>query len=78
MAEIQMNLRIEESLDHRLDVLAKMTGRSKAFYAAEAIEGFLDDCEDEFLARDALSEFRSLDGSSMVLHEQISWDSLGK
>ena len=78
MAKTQLNLRIEESLDHRLEVLAKRTGRSKAFYAAEAIEGFLDDQEDYFLAKDALAEFRNEDDSAMVLHEDIDWDALGQ
>ena len=78
MAKNQLNLRIEESLDHRLEVLAKRTGRSKAFYAAEAIERFLDDQEDYFLAKDALAEFRNEDDSAMVLHEDVDWDALGQ
>ncbi|WP_247647340.1 TraY domain-containing protein [Arthrobacter sp. E3] len=73
-----MNLRIDESLDHRLELLAKRTGRNKAFYAAVAIEGLLDYQEDYFLAKDALVEFRYVDDSEMVLHEDVDWDALGQ
>ncbi len=58
MATRQVNIRLDEQLDQRLETLAARTGRSKAFYASEAIEGFLDDWEDFFLAKDALTEFR--------------------
>jgi RHH-type rel operon transcriptional repressor/antitoxin RelB len=78
MAKTQMNLRIDEALDSRLDILAKKTGRSKAFYATEAIEEFLDDHEDYFLAKDALAEFRNSDDSSVVFHEDVDWDALGR
>lgn len=78
MAKTQINLRIDETLDSRLEKLAKRTGRSKAFYATEALEEFLDDHEDYFLAKDALSEFRNSDDSSVVLHEDVDWDALGR
>ncbi|MDJ0312542.1 translation repressor RelB [Arthrobacter sp. H35-D1] len=78
MAKNQTNLRIEKSLDHRLEVLAKRTGRSKAFHAAEAIEGFLDDQEDCLLAQDNLADFRNEDDSAMLLHEDVNWDALGQ
>ena len=78
MAKTQINLRIDEVLDSRLATLAKKTGRSKAFYATEAIEEFLDDHEDYFLAKDALAEFRNSDDSSFMLHEDVDWDALGQ
>lgn len=78
MAKTQMNLRIDEALDSRLGILAKKTGRSKAFYATEAIEEFLDDREDYFLAKDALEEFRNSDDSTVILHEDVDWDTLGR
>ena len=43
MATRQVNVRLDEELDRRLEQLAVRTGRSKAFYATEAIAGFLDD-----------------------------------
>lgn len=78
MVKTQMNLRIDEDLDSRLSILAKKTGRSKAFYATEAIEEFLDDREDYFLAKDALEEFRNSDDSAFVLHEDVDWGALGR
>ena len=41
--------------------LAKKTGRTKTFYAREAIEAHLDDLEDFFLAEERLKDFRSED-----------------
>ncbi|MEQ1736817.1 MAG: TraY domain-containing protein [Rhodoglobus sp.] len=65
MATRQLNVRLDEELDRRLEELAKRTGRSKAFYASEAIGGFLDDWEDYFLAKDALDVFRESDESAI-------------
>lgn len=39
-------IRIPADLEARLDKLAKSTGRSKSFYAREAIEQHIDDLED--------------------------------
>lgn len=43
-------IRLPEEIEARLDNLAKRTGRSKAFYAREAILAYLDDLEDLYLA----------------------------
>jgi RHH-type rel operon transcriptional repressor/antitoxin RelB len=44
-------LRLPAQIEKRLDVLAKKTGRSKSFYAREAILRHLEDLEDYHLAR---------------------------
>jgi RHH-type transcriptional regulator, rel operon repressor / antitoxin RelB len=51
-------LRLPEELEARLDALAKKTGRTKSFYAREAISEYMDDLEDLYLAqkRQALRE----------------------
>ena len=49
-------LRLPPEIDKRLDELAARTGRSKSFYALEAILEHLDDLEDRYLARQALEE----------------------
>ena len=51
-------LRLPEDLEARLDALAKKTGRTKSFYAREAISEYIDDLEDLYLAqrRHALRE----------------------
>ncbi len=43
-------IRIPADLEARLDKLAKSTGRSKSFYAREAIEQHIEDLEDAYLA----------------------------
>ena len=43
-------LRLPKDIDKRLDALARKTGRTKSFYAREAILRFLDDMEDTTVA----------------------------
>jgi len=60
----QMGLRLPVEVIARLDNLAKETGRSKTYYAREAILEHLDDLEDHYLAEKRLEEIRA--GRSMV------------
>jgi RHH-type rel operon transcriptional repressor/antitoxin RelB len=48
-------LRLPAQIEKRLDSLAKKTGRSKSFYAREAILRHLEDLEDYHLARRRLA-----------------------
>lgn len=41
-----LGIRLEPQLDKRLNRLAKRTGRTKSYYAREAIRQFLEDRED--------------------------------
>jgi len=43
-------LRLNPEIEERLDRLAKKTGRTKSYYAREAILEHLDDLEDTYLA----------------------------
>jgi RHH-type rel operon transcriptional repressor/antitoxin RelB len=43
-------LRLPPEIEARLDALAKKTGRTKSFYAREAILEHLEDIEDAYLA----------------------------
>jgi RHH-type rel operon transcriptional repressor/antitoxin RelB len=43
-------IRLNSDVEARLDVLAKSTGRTKSFYAREAIMEHLEDLEDFYLA----------------------------
>lgn len=54
-------VRLDKNLEARLGRLAEKTGRTKTFYAREAIEAHLDDLEDYFLAEERLRDFRSED-----------------
>ncbi|MEA2897734.1 MAG: RHH-type transcriptional regulator, rel operon repressor / antitoxin RelB [Bradyrhizobium sp.] len=44
-------LRLPADIEQRLDALAKNTGRSKSYYAREAILRQIEDIEDFYLAR---------------------------
>jgi RHH-type transcriptional regulator, rel operon repressor / antitoxin RelB len=51
-------LRLPPEIEERLEALAKRTGRSKSFYAREAILQHLDDLEDYYLAVERIAEPR--------------------
>jgi RHH-type rel operon transcriptional repressor/antitoxin RelB len=48
-------LRLPPEIEKRLDRLAERTGRSKSFYAREAILQHLEDIEDYYLAKTRLA-----------------------
>lgn len=48
-------LRLPPEIEKRLDTLAKKTGRTKSFYAREAILRHIEDMEDYHLARRRLA-----------------------
>jgi len=48
-------LRLPPDIEQRLDALAKKTGRSKSYYACEALVRQLEDIEDYYLARRRLA-----------------------
>ena len=52
-------LRLPKEIETRLDALAKATGRTKTYYAKEAILTHLEDLEDTYLAEAALERFRA-------------------
>lgn len=47
-------LRLNSEIEERLNRLAKKTGRTKSYYAREAILEHLDDLEDAYLAMQRL------------------------
>jgi RHH-type rel operon transcriptional repressor/antitoxin RelB len=52
-------IRLPAEIEDRLDALAKVTGRTKTFYAREAILQYLDDLEDVYLAEKRLEDIRA-------------------
>ena len=52
-------LRLPEDIESRLDKLAKAPGRTKSFYAREAILEHLADLEDLYLAEKRLDKVRT-------------------
>lgn len=58
-------VRLDAEVERRLEALAARTGRTKTFYAREAIEAHLDDLEDFYLAEERMKTFR--DGDAIPL-----------
>ncbi len=52
-------IRLPETIEKRLDHLAKRTGRTKTYYAREAILQHIDELEDIYLAEKRLEAVRS-------------------
>ena len=48
-------LRLPPDIEQRLDALARKTGRSKSYYAREAILRQIEDIEDYYLAKRRLA-----------------------
>ena len=62
-------IRLPEKIEKRLGRLAKRTGRTKTYYAREAILQHLEELEDIYLAEKALEEVRSGRGRTIPLEK---------
>ena len=51
-------IRIPKEIEERLEQLAQKTGRTKTFYAREAILEHIEDLEDYYLAAEVLARVR--------------------
>jgi RHH-type rel operon transcriptional repressor/antitoxin RelB len=51
-----LSLRLSNEVETRLAQLAETTGRTKTFYAKEAILKYLDEMEDTYIALDRLEK----------------------
>lgn len=51
-------IRLSDEIESRLDSLAKKTGRTKTFYAREAILTHLEDLEDYYMAAETVTRIR--------------------
>lgn len=60
-------LRLDEETERRLAELAARTGRTKSFYAREAIKAQLEDLEDIYLADARMANFKP--GDAIPLEE---------
>lgn len=52
-------IRLKPDIEDRLDFLAKQTGRTKTYYAREAILRYLDELEDIYLSEKRLEDLRA-------------------
>lgn len=62
-------IRLPSEIEDRLEALAKCTGRTKTFYAREAILEHLDDLEDLYLAEQRLIDVRAGKSRTYTLEE---------
>jgi RHH-type rel operon transcriptional repressor/antitoxin RelB len=54
-----ISLRLPADVESRLSALSALTGRSKTFYATEAIVEHIDDLEDAHLSTEILARVRA-------------------
>ena len=64
-------IRLPAEVERRLDALAKATGRTKTFYAREAILEHLDDLEDLYLAEQRLIDARAGKTEAVPLEDMM-------
>ena len=62
-------IRLPAEVETRLEALAQATGRTKTFYAREAILEHLDDLEDLYLAEQRLIDIRAGRSGTHTLEE---------
>lgn len=62
-------IRLPPEIESRLEELAKRTGRSKTYYAREAIVEHLDDLEDIYLAEQRYEEILAGRSQTYTLEE---------
>ena len=65
-----LTLRLPDEISQRLDLLALKTGRTKTFYAREALEQYLEDMEDIYLAEAALERHKR-DQYKTITHKEL-------
>ncbi len=68
---LMLAIRLPESIEKRLEKLARRTGRTKTFYAREAIIEHLDDLEDLYLAERTLDRIRSGEEQTIPLEDAL-------
>ena len=64
-------IRLPQSIEERLEKLARRTGLTKSYYVREAILEHLDDLEDMYLAEGALERIRSGEERSIPLKSVV-------
>jgi RHH-type transcriptional regulator, rel operon repressor / antitoxin RelB len=64
-------IRLPEDVEKRLEALAKRTGRTKTFYARQAILEHIGDLEDVYMAEKRLESLRARRTRSVPLSEVL-------
>ena len=66
-----MSLRLPLAIEDRLAALSSLTGRSKTFYATEAIVEHIDDLEDAHLSAEIRARVRAGTEARIPLGEML-------
>ena len=69
-----LTVRLPEEIEARLQALAKATGRSKSYYARQAIVEKLEEMEDAYVGAAVLERIRT--GQERVLSSADLWHDL--
>jgi RHH-type transcriptional regulator, rel operon repressor / antitoxin RelB len=64
-------IRLPQSIEKRLEKLARRTGRTKTFYVREAILEHLDDLEDLYLAEKSLDRIQKGEEQTVPLQQLL-------
>jgi RHH-type rel operon transcriptional repressor/antitoxin RelB len=64
-------IRLPAEIEERLEALAKATGRTKTFYAREAILEYIDNLEDIYLAEKRLENIRAGRSKTVPLEKAV-------
>ena len=68
---LMLAIRLPQSIEKRLQRLARRTGRTKTFYAREAILEHLEEMEDLYLAERALERVRRGEERTLPLEDAM-------
>ena len=71
-ATMPMSLRLPADVENRLTALSTLTGRSKTFYATEAIVEHIDDLEDAHLSSEILVRVRAGSEARISLNDLLA------
>ena len=64
-------IRLPAEIEQQLADLAKKTGRTKTFYAREAILNYLEDMEDSIIAEKAMAAFKKSGRKTVPLSDML-------
>ena len=68
---LMLAIRLPQSIEKRLEKLARRTGRTKTYYVREAILEHLEDLEDIYMAEGALERVRSGEEQTIPLKDVV-------
>lgn len=60
-----LSIRLPEELEARLEKLARTTGRTKTYYIREAVEEYIADLEDHYLAQKRMQDYDPQENTSL-------------